>query len=75
MQRHIGEDKTILSNRTVVYIQAKERCPERWSKDIRNWAHISEVHLNPGKCRLQKKEKRRYKNQPISEILLENYRM
>ena len=46
-QRHSGEDKAILENRTKVYQQAKQKHPERWSGNIRNWDYIDEVHLNP----------------------------
>ena len=49
VQRHTGEDRDILINRKAVYLKAKEKHPERWSGDIRNWDHIEEVHLNPGK--------------------------
>lgn len=48
-QRHSGEDKQILANRKVVYQQAKQRHPERWSADTRNWDRIEEVLLNPEK--------------------------
>lgn len=46
-QRHTGEDKAILEQRTCVYLQAKAKHPERWSKDIRDWSHQGEVWLNP----------------------------
>lgn len=49
VQRHTGDDKDILINRRAVYLKAKEKHPERWSGNIRNWDHIEEVHLNPGK--------------------------
>lgn len=57
VQRHTGEDKVILDNRRAVYTQAKERYPERWSKDIRNWDHVSEVRLNPERCKSQEERK------------------
>ena len=37
-QRHNGEDRKILEKRKVVYEQAKEKHPERWSKEIRDWS-------------------------------------
>jgi len=46
-QRHNGEDKKILAQRKQVYQQAKLKCPERWSGEIRNWDEITEVYLNP----------------------------
>lgn len=48
-QRHCGEDREILAKRKKVYQQAKAKNPNRWSGDIRNWAPIAEVHLNPVK--------------------------
>ena len=49
VQRHTGRDNDILAKRKAVYLAAKKRHPERWSGDIRNWNHIGEVYLNPGK--------------------------
>jgi putative transposase len=46
-QRHRGEDQAILAHRQVVYAQARDRHPERWSGDLRNWQPIGEVCLNP----------------------------
>jgi putative transposase len=48
-QRHVGEDKRILSKRHAVYEQAKLRHPERWSSKTRNWALPQSVTLNPDK--------------------------
>jgi len=53
VQRHTGEDRGILINRKAVYLKAKEKHPERWSGDIRNWDYIGEVHLNPGKATIK----------------------
>ncbi len=47
--RHRGEDEVILEKRKQVYRQAKSAQPERWSGDIRKWACIKTVHLNPEK--------------------------
>jgi len=46
-QRHRGEDKAILDARQTVYELAKQRHPERWSGNIRNWKPVGEVWLNP----------------------------
>jgi transposase InsO family protein len=51
VERHLKQDKNILINRNAVYKQAKMAHPERWSGDTRNWDHITEVHLNPGKSK------------------------
>ena len=48
-QRHRGEDKVILEERKVVYEAAKEKNPQWWSGDIRNWNLVTEVWLNPPK--------------------------
>lgn len=48
-QRHTGADIEILSKRKLVYIDAKQRHPERWSGSIRNWNHVRNVLLNPEK--------------------------
>lgn len=45
-QRHSGEDITILEKRKVTYIAARNKRPDRWSGNIRNWDHIKEVYLN-----------------------------
>ncbi len=46
-QRHVGEDKIIRKNRKKVYELAKEKNPERWSKNTRNWDIAEVVTLNP----------------------------
>lgn len=48
-QRHRGDDNAILMERTTVYEAAKEKNPQRWSGDIRNWNPVTEVWLNPPK--------------------------
>jgi putative transposase len=48
-QRHQGEDVAILEKRKEVYQAAKEKNPERWSGQVRNWDPITEVWLNPPK--------------------------
>jgi transposase InsO family protein len=51
--RHRGEDKDILAMRREVYQKAKAKRPDRWSREIRNWDHISEVSLNPLKAKME----------------------
>jgi hypothetical protein len=46
-QRHSGQDREILANRTRVYEAARSKKPGRWSGDIRNWEPVTEVYLNP----------------------------
>ncbi len=45
-QRHMGLDKEILMKRKEVYNSARNRHPERWSGEIKNWEHQAEVILN-----------------------------
>jgi len=49
MDRHEGRDGDILSQRNVVYAAAKERNPNRWSGETRNWTLPGFVCLNPEK--------------------------
>jgi hypothetical protein len=44
--RHEGKDSEILQQRHVVYQAAKQRNPERWSGQTRNWNPVQEVVLN-----------------------------
>jgi len=46
-QRHAGQDVEILAARERLYIEARERNPERWARHTRNWTPIEEVTLNP----------------------------
>jgi len=48
-QRYRGEDSTILADREALYQQAKERHPNRWSGNTRNWQSANAVALNPEK--------------------------
>ncbi len=50
-QRHKGEDQLILSNREEIYKAAKERDPQRWSGDTRDWRMVTKVWLNPPKSK------------------------
>ena len=45
--RHRGEDTDILVARKAVYVAAKAKHPERWSKDIRCMKPVVSVWLNP----------------------------
>ena len=56
-QRHSGVDVEILAKRHEVYLKAKSLNPKRWSKQTRNWQHISSVSLNPDKSKRQKEIK------------------
>ncbi len=47
-QRHSNEHIEILKKRTDTYNKAKERKPERWSKNTRVWNGIKEVFLKKG---------------------------
>ena len=46
-QRHSGDDHQILAARHVVYSQAREANPRRWTRHTRNWTPIAAVTLNP----------------------------
>ena len=48
VQRHNGDDVTILEQRKRLYEEAKKKHPERWSGETRNWLHESTVRFNPG---------------------------
>jgi len=45
--RHAGLDRAILSKRHDVYLKARERHPERWSRSTRDWSRVETVRLNP----------------------------
>lgn len=46
-QRHAGHDTAILAHRDEVYLAARQRRPDRWSRGTRNWKPIATVRLNP----------------------------
>jgi putative transposase len=52
-QRHTLLDMAILAQRKAVYAAARDKNPARWSKEIRNWRMIENVHLNPSKNRAE----------------------
>jgi hypothetical protein len=45
--RYYGRDIDILAARHRVYEVAREKNPERWSRNTRNWEPIEKVILNP----------------------------
>ena len=47
--RHYGREQYLLENRKKVYQKARNRNPNRWSKEIRNWDSVDLVWLNPEK--------------------------
>lgn len=49
-QRHRGEDREILKQRTSLYAMARAAMPERWSGSCRNWIRPAVVSLNPQKA-------------------------
>ena len=46
-ERHTGRDRALLTARHALYERARNRTPERWSCNTRNWTPIAEVRLNP----------------------------
>lgn len=46
-QRHAGQDQQILADRHALYLQARTRNPQRWSRHTRNWTPAGPVALNP----------------------------
>ncbi len=47
VQRHEGVEHAILDQRKTVYKAARQRHPERWSGQIRDWSSSGPVWLNP----------------------------
>ena len=45
--RHFGREAAILAQRRCVYAQARQRTPERWAQNTRNWEPVEAVYLNP----------------------------
>ena len=46
-QRHESLDENLLTKRKALYETARDRNPQRWSGNTRNWQRIQTVHLNP----------------------------
>ena len=45
--RHTGRDTAILAARQQTYEIARQRHPERWARNTRNWQRVEVVKLNP----------------------------
>ena len=65
-QRHAGDDQAILAARHVLYLQARERHPARWSGGTRNWAPIGAVTLNPERDSVIKAHFAGHDSQPLA---------
>ena len=48
-QRHRSEDQAILQRRQALYLEARQKNPQRWSGNIRDWRYTKAVWLNPPK--------------------------
>jgi len=48
--RHFSREAAILAKRREVYEQARQRNPQRWAQNTRNWDPVAVVYLNP-RCR------------------------
>lgn len=46
LQRYMGADISLLRERELVYLAARDRTPRRWSRGIRNWTRPPVVRLN-----------------------------
>lgn len=46
-ERHAGHDPHILAQRHALYQTARQRNPQRWRRNTRNWKPIGPVTLNP----------------------------
>lgn len=46
-QRHSKTDEALLQARAVVYEQARQKHPTRWSQKTRDWRFVDVVNLNP----------------------------
>jgi hypothetical protein len=46
-QRHVGQDGAVLAARHVVYQDARQRNPQRWSGSTRNWKPVGAVTVIP----------------------------
>jgi putative transposase len=47
--RHYGREESILNRRREVYTEARQKNPDRWSGQTRNWQSVAVVRLNPEK--------------------------
>lgn len=55
-ERHSGQCKAIMANRSCVYEIARQQNPARWSGDTRNWDLPTTVWLNPVNEETEEKE-------------------
>ena len=55
-ERHEGLDKDILKKRIAVYEAARQKHPERWTRNIRNWEYSDVEWLNPRQVTEDKQE-------------------
>jgi putative transposase len=46
-ERHSGREHEVFSKRRLVYANARQSKPNRWTGTIRNWTPVGDVHLNP----------------------------
>jgi transposase InsO family protein len=58
-QRHDGTHLAVLERRRKVYKAARERRPERWTGNCRNWTTPNTVELNPGRASSARSNKER----------------
>lgn len=58
-QRHDGTHLVILGQRQKVYEAARERHPERWTGNCRDWSTPTAVELNPGRRNGDRRNKER----------------
>ena len=55
-ERHHGQEPAILERRRRIYERARQRHPERWSRNIRDWTPVATVRLNPDLNKTQLQE-------------------
>lgn len=65
-QRHAGDDHAILAARHAVYERARERNPQRWSRQTRDWTPVGDVKLNPERDSLVAMEQHDEEIQPLA---------
>lgn len=56
-ERHDGRDKAVLAKRHHVYQLAREKNPERWSAQTRDWTPVETVTLNPKRTKRGTRDK------------------
>jgi putative transposase len=58
-QRHEGAHTASLERRRAIYEAARERHPERWTGECRNWSPPTTVELNPGRASNDRRRRER----------------